>query len=180
MFILSLFFVFHNIVFGQTESGHSSGTVWTNKVSGSLSTWKQIPLLSWGWAERTNSGSVDVTGSKGVDRRDRDWAGWTDAWDGLHSLLLLDLHGQTFHVRVFEVKTQVLHAEVEVRAIRRKSVGRQRHRLWSEREGKRKNEIKWADWAKRSMNKNRLIKHYHKSKSAVPNIPVLKWVLANY
>ncbi len=61
--------------------------------------------------------------------------------NGLHSLLLLDLHRQMFHVRVFEVKTQVLHAEVEVRAIRRKSVGRQRHRLWSEREKTISNEL---------------------------------------
>lgn len=42
-----------------------------------------------------------------------------------HSLLLLDLHGETFHVGVFKVEAEVLPAEAQVgrHAVRRQSGG---------------------------------------------------------
>lgn len=48
-------------------------------------------------------------------------AGFKDS----HSLLLLDLHGEAFHVGVFKVEAEVLPAEAQVgrHAVRRQSVG---------------------------------------------------------
>lgn len=42
-----------------------------------------------------------------------------------HSLLLLDLHGEAFHVSVFKVEAEVLPAEAQVgrHAVRRQSRG---------------------------------------------------------
>lgn len=98
---------------------------------------KYLSALNKHVSKLSNSGENTYGSSKAVGERvDRREESREIDQDGLDSLLFLDLHGQPFHVRVFEVITQVLSAEVEVSAVRRKSSGRQR--CWLGRTGERK------------------------------------------
>lgn len=55
---------------------------------------------------------------------------------GSHSLLLLDLHGEAFHVCVFKVEAEVLPAEAQVgrHAVRRQGGGGLARREMEERD----------------------------------------------